>query len=1093
MPRVSYGDVVKNRTKRILTDLLEFVNYERDDNESILLDWRFKEEKGERPELIVETTLKDLQKLSQLDEHEKDLTTSQIREALFHHMKEFLGILEDNRTKQRGSYKLLFTLKLWSKNTAVNIKRFEEAWEQKRTEQSQTSIFDLEKVIEEGQGEFITNSTNAALGLAIALGVANPGLGAAALVLSFTGTARRAIDYVVNRSNKKLTLEEVVAIAAPLAYLKSFDDWTQENRVLKEKLSQEQNIDNQVDPSLENLTLNRELATNALRNFHTSELAQRYNKILSSQLVEQEFSKTEADIIVTWVAWKAGHYLKEAVEEYSNLSYSGIISIYKHGNYEEYSKPFKSIELYLVEQIATKPQEKVFNEEFSFADIYVPLKAKLVDANGKVRKDSEPFLVDDWAKKMLFNPEKAKHVMFIQAGPGRGKSVFCRIFADWIRQKMLPLWIPILIRLRDIESFETSFEKTLQGAVKADFARDKGWLTDSKIRFLFFLDGFDELRMEGRARGGIERFIQQVGSFQERCDSSEIGHRFIVTGRQLALQGISYLPDNLERVELLAMDNDLQQQWLDKWDKVVHKDFAIAKKKTEAFKKFVQSDHLPKEVKQDLAREPLLLYLLAAMHRDCKIKVEDLEGASGIRAKIGIYEQSLNWVLTEQRKPVQTEIVPLQKDELSQVLIEAGLCVVQSGGDFAKVKIIEERLEKFEPEIVEKIAKIQNQDKDEVLKNALAAFYLKPAAGDQGGSVEFFHKSFGEFLCAKRMQQSLEEWTAPRRRGRGFNLNKDQLAEEIYDLLGYGALTPEIMEYLWGLLFANQEFRPVELFTRLEDFYECWCDGEFIDADGTTLPQAKMRQLRDSKTQFNQEKDILGQRQVDVYTGLNVMSILLMLHQYGLIEGNDKMNFHICGKRNDDEELEDPYRLFRIIGYSRCLSNFGFRDTVSNFLSHADLRNAYLRNINLTKAHLRRADFSNAILSDSDLSQADLRGTIFRNTNLNYAALILANLSHASFRDADLSHADLRNAYLREADFRNAIVLKTNLFKANLIKADFSGANLREADFREADLEDIRWDNETNWSNVRGLDSAINIPEDLKQKLQLDKVANEET
>ncbi|MGK7897625.1 MAG: hypothetical protein AB4372_29425 [Xenococcus sp. (in: cyanobacteria)] len=46
------------------------------------------------------------------------------------------------------------------------------------------------------------------------------------------------------------------------------------------------------------------------------------------------------------------------------------------------------------------------------------------------------------------------------------------------------------------------------------------------------------------------------------------------------------------------------------------------------------------------------------------------------------------------------------------------------------------------------------------------------------------------------------------------------------------------MEYLWGLLATSKEFRSVDLFNRLEDFYERWCDGEFIDADGTTLPQA---------------------------------------------------------------------------------------------------------------------------------------------------------------------------------------------------------------------------------------------------------------
>ena len=61
-------------------------------------------------------------------------------------------------------------------------------------------------------------------------------------------------------------------------------------------------------------------------------------------------------------------------------------------------------------------------------------------------------------------------------------------------------------------------------------------------------------------------------------------------------------------------------------------------------------------------------------------------------------------------------------------------------------------------------------NRDDVLKNALAAFYLKQAAGDSNGAVEFFHKSFGEFLFAQRLGQAIEDWTVPGRRGRGFNL-----------------------------------------------------------------------------------------------------------------------------------------------------------------------------------------------------------------------------------------------------------------------------------------------------------------------------------
>ncbi len=96
------------------------------------------------------------------------------------------------------------------------------------------------------------------------------------------------------------------------------------------------------------------------------------------------------------------------------------------------------------------------------------------------------------------------------------------------------------------------------------------------------------------------------------------------------------------------------------------------------------------------------------------------------------------------------------------------------------------------------------------------------------------------------MQQSMERWTRWDDDEDEFYLDKKQLAEEIYDLLGYGGLTPEIVEYLFGLLAVSNKFAPVELFNRLEDFYRRWCDGKFIDAPpDNNYPQQKTRLLKE--------------------------------------------------------------------------------------------------------------------------------------------------------------------------------------------------------------------------------------------------------
>jgi len=129
-------------------------------------------------------------------------------------------------------------------------------------------------------------------------------------------------------------------------------------------------------------------------------------------------------------------------------------------------------------------------------------------------------------------------------------------------------------------------------------------------------------------------------------------------------------------------------------------------------------------------------------------------------------------------------------------------------------------------------------------------------------------------------------------------------------------------------------------------------------------------------------------------------------------------------------------------------------------LGGANLGGADLSGANLSGAYLRVANLGVANLGVADLSEADLGGA-----NLSGAYLGLANLSGASLWIADLRGADLSGAYLSEA---------------YLWVADLSGANLRGAD-----LKNIRWDEETNWSDVIGLETAKNVPEALRKQLGL--------
>jgi hypothetical protein len=613
------------------------------------------------------------------------------------------------------------------------------------------------------------------------------------------------------------------------------------------------------------------------------------------------------------------------------------------------------------------------------------------------------------------------------------------MFADLVRQELHPNYTPILIRLRDLRVLENNLTDTLQNYYPlqtCDFVQsDQGWLTDKNTRFLFLLDGFDELLLEDRASGGLKEFLEQVEQFQKVSH-----HRFLVTGRPLALQGIERLlsqTKSLKRVELQPMDDSIRQIWLDKWAA------KVGTKEATDFQQFLQS--CPPDVKDKLAREPLLLYLLARMHREKRLNVEMFAQAEGIKAKIRIYDESIKWVLEKQRQDENLRLAGLESEDLRQFLTEAALCVVQSGNESAKVVMLEARLKDDNNPVVKLLQRarqeipVENLKQEKVLNNLLTAFYIKPASGDQGGSVEFVHKSFGEFLFAERLMESFWDWTnkVKRRQREEDDVSDEVMDKQIYDLLGYGNLTPEIVEYLMGLLAQkaeNSEFVPerlVRLFQRLEHFYLRWCDGEFIDAppEKENLPQFKKEQL---KKQLPDRETHLGLRQVDVYTGLNVMILLLELHRYAQTKDDlkEKIIFRPCGQF--DTEGFDQERLLRIIGYSWCLGVDAFNEILRLFLRGAELAGT----------DLKGADLSDADLRGADLGGTDLRGADLFNTDLRYA-----NLTGAVLNGADLRYAELEGA-----------------------------------DLEYAELEALRCDSDTKWIYARGLHKAHSVPLELAQQ-----------
>jgi NACHT domain len=501
----------------------------------------------------------------------------------------------------------------------------------------------------------------------------------------------------------------------------------------------------QIDRKLQKLAdieIDRAAATQLITALPSSDLVRQFNQILVDRLVESGVDLAVASRFADRVAWNAPRYVNEMVAENAE-KIKVLAEVYRNGGNEVLAH-YASIDEYLRDRIQPLPFEQVFDESnLQLQEIYVPLEIQPLATSGEDTSAS-PEPIQLWSIDKLLDPH-SQAILFIQGEAGRGKSVFCRMFADLVRRELA--FTPILIRLREIQKLGDTLTETLEKCLENEnFTKDSHWLTDKNQRFLFLLDGFDELILQGRSTGGLKEFIEQVEKFQ-----STSHHRILITGRPLAMQGIersAFRNKCLERVKLLPMNDEIRDTWLRKWS---------AKFGFLPMKDFVDFlNACGSDIKDGLARDPLLLYVLVRIHREGAVRYIDLIGKSGMAAKVIVYGKAIEWVLAKQREDLNQKLFDfkLEIDELRQLLTEVAVCVVQSGNEIAKVSAIEYRLTKdTNNNLKELFDKIRGTaiNEEKALNNLLTTFYIQPAQGDRGGAVEFAHKSFGEFLFAERI------------------------------------------------------------------------------------------------------------------------------------------------------------------------------------------------------------------------------------------------------------------------------------------------------------------------------------------------------
>ena len=405
--------------------------------------------------------------------------------------------------------------------------------------------------------------------------------------------------------------------------------------------------------------------------------------------------------------------------------------------------------------------ERVFNEAFSLKQVYIPLSAyyekeRKEDDEEKVVRIATNLHehINDWINHF----DKDNALKIVSGGPGCGKSSFSKILvAEIAEKKETPvLFVPL-------HHFDPS--KDLIQAVEDFISYDK-FLTGNPLdpktgpeRLLIVFDGLDELSMQGHAAAEVaQSFVDEVIRSLDRFNSNgNLKRQVIITGRDLAVQSnkqrlrkpqqiLHMLPYYLNEDErkdyedkTKALAHDLRSDWWIKFGKAKGNSYTGIPK------------DLTKENLTPITREPLLNYLIALSYERKEIDFD-----SGTTLNI-IYEDLLKavyqrqWDTGGQHKGAKG----LTEEEFFRILEEIALAIWHGNGRTATEKAIFKRCE--DSHLTRYLEKFTEGAKKGVVR-LLTAFYFREFGKESSGdrTFEFTHKSFGEYLTAKRIVRTVK-------------------------------------------------------------------------------------------------------------------------------------------------------------------------------------------------------------------------------------------------------------------------------------------------------------------------------------------------
>lgn len=673
-----------------------------------------------------------------------------------------------------------------------------------------------------------------------------------------------------------------------------------------------------------------------------------------------------------------------------------------------------------------QPNQRMFAEAFSLSQVYVPLRAyykikvddqtsddelervsPAQDSNGKV----ENHVVDlheemlQWVRDF----DKNDAIKVVRGGPGCGKSSFAKTIASEIANKhpeVLVLFVPL---------HHFDMDGDLVDSVQK-FIRDDIYLAgidnplnpkEGQKPLLLIFDGLDELSMQGKgAAETANAFVEEVIAKINRFNDQGSQRQAIITGRDVAITSaanklrgqkqilhvLPYVVDKHERNELIdpkkLLATDQRDIWWQRYGKAKNKDYTA----------------IPSELNIEqllpITKEPLLNYLVALSYEREAISFSEQTTLNEI------YEDLLTSVYKRQWDHGNHKSTKdLDEDKFKRVLEEIALAVWHGNGRVATLEKIHQQCEKSK--LLKNLDAFKAGAKGGVSR-LLTAFYFKESdKTDQGDKTfEFTHKSFGEYLIAKRIVRAVD--LIHRKLEENQNDPDDGFDEK-------GALKR------WAEICGP---------TTMDQYvFKFVCDEISLEQKHCEARQKTFAHLLGFAIRKGMPMEKLGLNNFKTMMeySRNAEECLMVIH-------------HACAQKTQrvsDIDFGEDRTAFgtwlKRIQQQRSIHN---NMQILSCLSHLNLENSNLLISNLLFANLEGCNLKRASLNSSVLELSNLKNVDFREADLFNVRLNNANLKGANFEGASLYYADLDGAHLSGANLERANLLRANLLRArNLDKA----------------------------------------------------------